>query len=189
MRTIDIMLDRAGFYICWGCLVLVPGLYASPSLYLVENPARMGTAAAGATFAVGTAAIVVNYLADRQKIDVRSSDGKCSVWGGRARVIRARLPAAGGGGDERTSLLLVNGYWGISRHFHYAPELLLAAMWSLPAGFEHPVVPLPYVYLCFLFGLLVHRTYRDDVKCSSKYGAYWTEYKALVPYRIIPYVF
>ena len=37
MRTLDIILDKAGYYICWGCLVFVPGFYASPTLYLVHN--------------------------------------------------------------------------------------------------------------------------------------------------------
>ena len=42
MCTIDIMLDRAGFYICWGCLSFIPGFYASVSMYLVEQPIRLG---------------------------------------------------------------------------------------------------------------------------------------------------
>lgn len=187
MRTIDIMLDRAGFYICWGCLVFVPGLYASPSLYSVRLQTRLGTTASAVILTVGVAAIAVNYLADRQKIDVRSSNARCKVWGGQARVIRARLTS--GKGVERESLLLVNGYWGISRHFHYVPELILAASWSAPQLLAADVMPLPFAYLAFLFGLLMHRTFRDDEKCSAKYGAYWIEYKALVPYRVLPYVF
>lgn len=42
MCTIDIMLDRAGFYICWGCLAFIPGFYASVSMYLVEQPLHLG---------------------------------------------------------------------------------------------------------------------------------------------------
>jgi len=37
MRTIDIMVDRAGFYICWGCICWIPGVYASVSLYLASR--------------------------------------------------------------------------------------------------------------------------------------------------------
>lgn len=32
----DIMHDRAGYYICWGCLVWVPSVYTSPALFLTE---------------------------------------------------------------------------------------------------------------------------------------------------------
>jgi hypothetical protein len=41
MRTLDIILDKAGYYICWGCLVFVPGFYASPTLYLVSHPVEV----------------------------------------------------------------------------------------------------------------------------------------------------
>lgn len=42
MSTIDIMVDRAGYYICWGCLVYVPTFYASVSMYLVQQPVHLG---------------------------------------------------------------------------------------------------------------------------------------------------
>lgn len=36
--TMDIMHDRAGYYICWGCLVWVPSVYTSPALFLTQVP-------------------------------------------------------------------------------------------------------------------------------------------------------
>ncbi|KAI3858637.1 hypothetical protein MKW92_000426, partial [Papaver armeniacum] len=39
----DIAHDRAGFYICWGCLVWVPSNYTSPGTYLVNHPVDLGT--------------------------------------------------------------------------------------------------------------------------------------------------
>ena len=36
-NTLDMILDRAGYYICWGCLVWVPCLYTYSSFYLVEH--------------------------------------------------------------------------------------------------------------------------------------------------------
>lgn len=42
MRSIDIMHDRAGYYLCWGCLVWVPSVYTSPAMYLVQNPIHLG---------------------------------------------------------------------------------------------------------------------------------------------------
>ena len=90
MRTIDIMVDRAGFYICWGCLVYVPGLYASVSLYMTEHPVVLGPVVAALLVIAGASSIIINFLADKQKQDVRGSNGKCLIWGKKPEVIRAK---------------------------------------------------------------------------------------------------
>ena len=36
--TIDVMIDKAGFYICWGCIAFLPLFYTSHSLYLAYHP-------------------------------------------------------------------------------------------------------------------------------------------------------
>lgn len=63
----DIMHDRAGYYICWGCLVWVPSVYTSPAMYLVKHPMVLGPVLAGAVFAAGVACIYINYDSDRQR--------------------------------------------------------------------------------------------------------------------------
>ena len=78
------------------------------------------------------------------------------------------------------------GWWGLSRHFHYVPEILAAVCWTLPAGFAHPVA---WFYVVFLTLLLTDRSYRDDQRCGSKYGTYWQTYCKAVPYRMVPYVY
>ncbi len=56
-------------------------------------------------------------------------------------------------------------------------------------------VTLPLVYLTqffyvtFLSILLLHRGFRDDEKCKAKYGVYWDEYRALVPWKVLPGVY
>lgn len=67
-RSLDIMHDRAGYYICWGCLVWVPAVYTSPAMYLTMHGVHnlSGTAALAIAFA-GTAAIYINYDSDRQR--------------------------------------------------------------------------------------------------------------------------
>lgn len=184
MNTIDIMLDRAGFYICWGCLAYIPGLYASVSMYFADQSADLGWVLSTAIFSLGLLCCAVNYLADKQKLDVRRTNGQCLIWGRRAEVIRAEYRLENG--QMKTSILLVSGYWGIARHFHYIPELGLAFLWSSPAMFRHVM---PYSYFIWLVILLIHRTFRDDTKCSHKYGKYWDEYCRRVPYKIIPYLF
>ncbi len=43
------------------------------------------------------------------------------------------------------------GWWGLSRHFHYVPEITAAFLWTVPGGFTHL---LPYFYVVFLTLLL-----------------------------------
>jgi 7-dehydrocholesterol reductase len=181
LRSMDIQHDRAGFYICWGCFVWLPCVYTSHTLYLVGHANHLGLPLAVAIFAVGVGAIAVNYLADRQRQIVRATDGKCTVWGRKPVLIHAEYVTEQG--ERKQSILLASGWWGLSRHFHYLPELLAAFCWSVPALFSHFA---PYFYVTFLAVLLTHRSLRDDERCAAKYGAAWDEYRALVPTRIIP---
>ncbi|KAL0354375.1 UNVERIFIED_CONTAM: 7-dehydrocholesterol reductase [Sesamum radiatum] len=52
-NTMDIAHDRAGFYICWGCLVWVPSVYTSPGMYLVNHPVTLGVQVPGKTAFLG----------------------------------------------------------------------------------------------------------------------------------------
>merc|ERR1712227_837816 len=53
MRSIDIIVDRAGFEIQWGCLSWVPAVYTLHTRYLVLHPSRMPLPAALAIFVLG----------------------------------------------------------------------------------------------------------------------------------------
>jgi 7-dehydrocholesterol reductase len=178
--SVDIHLDRAGFYICWGCLVWVPSLYTSHTLYLVQHPYNFGTPMALFLFAIGVAAVMVNYFADAQRVLVRRTDGKCLIWGAPPKLIRATYTTSKG--EKHSSLLLASGWWGVSRHSHYIFELTAAFLWCAPAR----DAPLAYAYFIFLTILLVDRSFRDDYRCAAKYGADWEKYKKLVPWKIIP---
>jgi len=181
--TLDIMYDRAGFYICWGCLVFLPSFYISPAHFLVENPENWTTTFATLIMFLGSYSIYVNYDADRQKQHFRAVNGKCKIWGRDAQYITASYKAPDGSNKE--SLLLVSGWWGIARHFHYIPELAASFFWSCPGGFSL----YPYIYTIYLFILLTHRLFRDEERCSKKYGKHWEKYKQRVPYKMIPYIF
>ena len=183
LRSLDIMHDRAGYYICWGVLVWIPGIYASPTLYLVNHPNHLGALSASFIFVLGTACILINYWADRQRQRVRASNGACTVWGKKPLVTVAHFVTEKG--ENKKNLLLASGWWGISRHFHYIPEILGAFFWSVPALFTHF---LPYFYVVFLTVLLIERAFRDDRRCADKYGTDWESYCQKVPYKIIPFV-
>lgn len=183
LRSLDIMHDRAGYYICWGVLVWIPGIYASPTFYLVNHPNHLGYGWAMLIFVLGTTCILMNYWADRQRQKVRSCSGQCKVWGKKPHVTVAHYMTEKG--EMKQNLLLSSGWWGISRHFHYVPEIAGAFFWSLPALFTNF---LPYFYVVFLTILLVDRAFRDDKRCAKKYGNDWQSYCQKVPYKIIPYV-
>lgn len=183
LRSLDIMHDRAGFYICWGCLVWVPCIYTSPSMYLVLHPVHLSFWLATTILVLGIVSIMINYLADRQRLLARATEGDCKIWGKKPVTVSAHYQTSQG--DKKQTILLASGWWGVARHFHYVPELAGTFFWSVPALFENFS---PYFYLCFLTVLLVDRAFRDDQRCSNKYGQYWNKYCELVPYKIIPFV-
>ncbi len=69
--SMDITHDRAGFYICWGCLVWVPSVYTSPAMYLVRRAHHLPPVVAAAVLLAGLACIWVNYDSDRQRQEFR----------------------------------------------------------------------------------------------------------------------
>ncbi|OGN63814.1 MAG: 7-dehydrocholesterol reductase [Chlamydiae bacterium RIFCSPHIGHO2_12_FULL_49_9] len=184
LRSLDIMHDRAGFYICWGCLVWVPCIYTSPALYLVNHPNDLGIFWSSLIFLAGAFSIGVNFLADKQRQLARATNGKHLVWKKTPTLIEASFQTENG--ETQKTLLLASGWWGLARHFHYIPELLGAFFWSLPALFLNF---LPYFYVLFLAILLVDRAFRHDRRCKEKYGKSWDEYCEKVPYKMIPFIF
>jgi len=183
-KTMDIQEDRAGYYIVWGVMVWVPSIYTLTAHYLVQHPVHLGPAFSAVLVIVALIAFYSKTNMNRQRINVRQHDGDYKIWGHKAKIIRAQY--TDNKGEDRESILLVDGWWGITRHFHYVGEILGALCWSLPALFSNFM---PYFYVFFLTILLFHRAKRDDVKCRLKYGKYWEEYCKAVPYKVIPGVF
>jgi 7-dehydrocholesterol reductase len=182
MCSMDIQHDRAGYYLCWGCLVWVPSVYTSHTFYLVENCPDWSVPQALLLFLCGLAMVGINYDSDHQRYVFRQTNGNCTIWGKVPNKIVAEYTTDDGA--RKKSLLLLDGWWKISRHFHYCPEILASLCWSLPAwntGFIGP-----YFYVIYLTILLTDRAYRDDDRCMKKYGEYWKEYRTQVPYKILP---
>merc|ERR1711934_1093537 len=111
------------------------------------------------------------------------------IWGEAPRYIVARYTALDEHGIlvSKESLLLASGFWGVARHFQYFFELLAAWSWGLLAGVARNKIGL--FYPIFLTILLVHRAMRDQNKCLAKYGRYYQQYMAMVPFKIIPGVY
>ncbi|CAJ1433341.1 unnamed protein product [Effrenium voratum] len=191
MRSIDIIVDRAGFEIQWGCLVWVPAVYTLHTRFLVPNPSGLSFGPAAALFALSMAGVVLNYLADRERDVFRATNGKALVWGKKPEFITAKYETVDrdtGAKTQKTSLLLASGFWGVARHFQYFFELTAAWSWCLLAN---PAVNgvIPLFYAAFLTGLLLDRANRDSHKCKLKYGKFYDEYCKLVPYKILPGIY
>lgn len=191
MRSIDIIVDRAGYEIQWGCLVWVPAVYTFHSRFLVQNPSGLSFSMALGIFVISMAGVLLNYAADRERDVFRATQGKAKVWGKKPRYIIAKYTIADretGKATEKTSLLLASGFWGMARHFQYFFELTAAYSWCFLANpLENGILVMFYAF--FLTLLLVDRAKRDTEKCRLKYGKYYEEYCDLVPYKIVPGVF
>jgi len=212
--SMDIAHDRAGYYLCWGCLVWVPAIYASPGYSGAARPSDLPTPMAVAWMALGVGAVLLNYWADAQRYAFRQAAGKGLVWGKKPEFITATYTDELG--VKRTSLLLCSGFWGVARHVHYVFELTAAAAWAgcqggtlglvadgnrVDVATAWPYLPAflgrtmgnwclaQWFYPAFLALLLFDRSVRDDARCAAKYGAHWDEYRRRVPYKIIPGVF
>jgi len=191
MRSIDIIVDRAGFEIQWGCLVWVPSVYTLHSRFLVQYPSELSCTVALALFVLSMVGVLLNYLADRERDMFRARNGQTLVWGKEPKYITAEyeiIDRKTGLKTKKTSLLLASGFWGVARHFQYFFELTAAWCWCLLAN---PVVNgvIPLFYAAFLTSLLVDRAKRDSEKCHLKYGKFYEMYCELVPYKILPGVY
>jgi 7-dehydrocholesterol reductase len=185
-NTLDITLDRAGYYICWGCLVWIPSFYTFSSYFFVYHQPHCSLSSALVIFVVGIGMIYLNYNVDRQKEIFCTAKGRAiKIWGKEAEGLKVSYTTAAG--DKKTTNLLVSGWWGLARKINYTFELLAALTWSIPAGFHYGIWP--FLYFLFLLILLVHRIFRDEEKCKNKYGNGWVQYCKRVPYRLIPHVF
>eukprot|EP01111_Echinosteliopsis_oligospora_P000427 TRINITY_DN1044_c4_g1_i1.p1 TRINITY_DN1044_c4_g1~~TRINITY_DN1044_c4_g1_i1.p1 ORF type:complete len:232 (+),score=47.36 TRINITY_DN1044_c4_g1_i1:126-821(+) len=182
--SLDIMHDRFGYYICWGVLSWIAGIYTFVSQFLVNHPIDLPPVLFYGYLALGIFFVWANYDADAQRLRVRQTKGNTTVWGSKPKIMTAKYKTSDG--KEHSSILLLSGWWGIARHVHYITEIGLSFMWTVPAGFTYI---LPYFYVVYLTILLFDRSHRDELRCRAKYGKYWNTYSKEVPYRVIPYIY
>ncbi|KAK2477125.1 hypothetical protein H9L39_12349 [Fusarium oxysporum f. sp. albedinis] len=181
LRTIDICHDHFGFYLAWGSATWLPTMYTLQAQYLSRHPVHLSPLAVASLVAVDLGGYIIFRSANAQKDSSRLSNGNCNIWGRKAKVMRCTFRTADG--KEHTTLLLLSGWWGIARHSNYVGDLLQAYAMCALCGTKHL---LPWTYAIFMTWILWHRCYRDEKRCSIKYGAQWKEYCALVRWRMLP---
>ena len=164
----DVIAEKFGFMLVWGDLVLVPFFYCIAGWTLAQQTEPMawpGLVALCVAYGVG---LWVFRGANKQK-HVFKSDPNAEIWGAAPRLLGGRL--------------LVSGWWGVGRKINYAGELTVYFATAATAGLASIQ---PFLVPLWLLGLLVHRAWRDEQRCSAKYGDLWREYCRVVPGRILP---
>ena len=176
LYTYDFFAERVGFKLGWGCLLFYPyfygiGLWWTADLPNPHTPA-IGLVAAAVLFFLGW---MFARGANMQKYTFKR-DPKAAFLG--------IVPEALSDGEHK---LLVNGFWGLSRHVNYLGEFLMATGLTLALGYPDHIMP--WLYPLYYVALLVPRQIDDDRRCAAKYGALWTRYVERVRYRIVPGVY
>ncbi|KAJ9511145.1 hypothetical protein QJQ45_013223 [Haematococcus lacustris] len=177
LTTMDITTDGFGYMLAFGDLAWVPFVFSTSTRFLVDTPQALSPAFTAAILGVKLLGYWIFRGANGQKDAFRRDPSHPSVAHLRT------LPT------ERGTRLIISGWWGASRHINYLGDWIMGLSWCLPCGLDGLKSVLPYMYCIYFAVLLVHRERRDDMACRAKYGKDWDKYRAIVKYRIIPYVY
>ncbi len=175
LYTYDIFAERIGFKLGWGCIVFYPYFYTISLWATVALPDPHTPSWLLAVYAViFFSGWMLARGANMQKFFFKRDPQRSFIG-----IVPAIIT------DDKKSLL-VNGFWGISRHINYLGEILMASGIILCTGY--PGLIWPWLYPLYYVLLLFTRQYDDDRRCSAKYGELWAEYRKRVPWRIIPHI-
>jgi delta14-sterol reductase len=171
--TYDFIAERVGFKLGFGCLAFYPYFYTVALWFTapLPNPGLPVwlTILFGVLFLCGW---VLTRGSNMQKYLFKTEPGRKFLW------ITPEVLSDG------KYTLLVNGFWGASRHINYLGEVIQAVAIALAAGYfgiwEVWLYPIYYV------ALFISRQADDDKVCRAKYGPLWDEYTAKVKYKIVP---
>ena len=174
--TYDFIAERVGFKLGFGCLAFYPYFYTVALWFTADlpNPRVPGwlTVLFGALFLCGW---VLTRGSNMQKYLFKTSPGSRFLW---------ITPEELRDGQHR---LLVNGFWGVSRHVNYLGETIQAVAIALAAGYFG--IWEVWLYPAYYVALFLSRQADDDKVCRAKYGELWDQYTAKVKYKIVPRVY
>ena len=176
LYTYDLVAERVGFKLVWGCLSWYPyfyavGLWSVADLPNPRTPVWLLILAALVFFAGWT----LSRGANMQKFSFKRDP---------ERVFLGVVPRAFSDGERS---VLYSGFWGVSRHVNYLGEILMASGLTLALGW--PLMLGPWLYPLYYVALLFPRERDDDRRCAAKYGPLWEQYREKVPWRIVPRVY
>ena len=177
LYTYDIMAERVGFKLGWGCLVFYPFFYPVGLWAVADRPDPHTPPALLAFYALlFLSGWVLARGANLQKFWFKRDPT--------ARAFGLLEPHAISGDGKH---VLAGGFWGLSRHINYLGEILMATGLTLCLGY--PLALAAWLYPLYYVALLFPRQYFDDRRCAERYGPLWDEYRRRVPSRIIPGIY
>lgn len=184
LRTIDICHDHFGFYLGYGCMAVLPNIYTIQCQYLARYPVDLSNCQATAILTLGLGGYAIFRSANHQKDIIRSSNGRCSIWGRQPEYMRCSYTTEDGRKHE--SILLCSGWWGFARHSNYLGDLMQSFALGFACSSEHF---LPWFYTFLLSSMIINRLPRDEARCRRKYGKAWAVYCSKVRWRLLPGVY
>ncbi len=176
LYTYDFFAERVGVKLGWGCLTFYPYFYLI-ALWATANlpdPGTPGWLLFSFVF-LFLAGWTLSRGANMQKYFFKTRSKK-TFLGIKPESI-----------SDGNMALLVNGFWGISRHINYMGEFLMAGAIALSVGY--PGIIWVWLYPVYYILLLLPRQIHDNKRCASKYGHLWNKYTEKVKYRIIPFLY
>ncbi len=182
LYTYDLIHEKLGFMLIWGGLVVYGWLFILPLWGMAAYPDPGFSTAWTYVWLIGTAALFlvgwsIGRGANLQKYTFKRWPDRKFLGFIEPKYIQA--------GDRK---ILCSGLWGAARHFNYFGEGLLAL--SVALAFGHFGVLWAWTYMIFVVTFFTFRQHGDEKHCAEKYGPEkWEEYKARVPYRILPGVY
>ncbi len=176
LYTYDLFAERVGFKLGWGCIVFYPYFYpvflwSTAELHDPHTP-RWLLAIYAVIFLSGW---ILSRGANLQKYYFKKDPGRAFLY-----IVPETI-------TDGNNALLVNGFWGLSRHINYSGEILMACGIILCTGY--PALIWPWLYPLYYILLLTTRQRDDDKRCALKYGELWKTYEKKVPFRIIPFLY
>jgi len=176
LYTYDFFAERVGIKLGWGCLTFYPYFYLI-SLWSTINLQDLNTPVwllfcYALIFIFGW---IFSRGANMQKYFFKTQPEK-TFLGIKPKTI-----------SDGNMTLLVNGFWGISRHINYMGEILMGLAIALSVGY--PGILCVWFYPLYYIVFLLLRQIDDNKRCSAKYGNLWNNYTKKVKYRIIPYLY
>ncbi len=176
LYTYDFFAERVGFKLGWGCIAFYPYFYSVPMWTTADLPDPQTPTWLLIVYAlIFFTGWTLARGANMQKYYFKR-DPKRKFLGITPETI-----------TDGNRTLLVNGYWGLSRHINYLGEITMATGIVLATG--HADQLWPWLYPLYYVALLFPRQMDDDKRCAAKYGPLWQEYTKRVRYRIIPFIY
>ena len=216
LTMIDITTDGFGFMLSFGDLVWLPFIYSLQARYLAIYPLHLGLSGIAGVLGVQALGYYIFRASNNEKNRFRTDPKDPSIQHltFMKTASGSKLLTSGWWGRSRHPNYLGDWImaWSYSLPTGVAGYLIQHQNTTSPLSGGNPpegglflgepasaqVVQgnargwgmlITYFYVLYFAVLLIHRERRDEEKCKKKYGKDWEEYKKLVPWRIVPYIY